>query len=269
MSETSDKEIKIKKLPTYKFKQQEIKIEKSNKLIYGIAYIPIKDQKRFPLAIFSHGLGDSYISNYSYIEQLATHGIATYSFDFRGGGGDKSNGKTTEMSVMTEASDLEDVLNESQKWDFVDTSHIVLLGHSQGALVSSIIAAKHPSEISGVVLLSPAFSLTDLLHKKFHTINEVPQNFYFLYIDAGIPYAQDIWNYDPYKEIGKYDKKVLLIHGNADDLVPISYSERALNAYKDAKLAVIDGAGHEFKGNELEKANIDILDYLCEIGSIN
>ena len=118
MSETSDKEIKIKKLPTYKFKQQEIKIEKSNKLIYGIAYIPIKDQKRFPLAIFSHGLGDSYISNYSYIEQLATHGIATYSFDFRGGGGDKSNGKTTEMSVMTEVNDLEAVFKGVRRMGF-------------------------------------------------------------------------------------------------------------------------------------------------------
>ena len=36
-------------------------------------------------------------------DYFARHGIAAYCFDFRGGGGSRSEGSTTEMSVMTES----------------------------------------------------------------------------------------------------------------------------------------------------------------------
>lgn len=268
MNKESNDIHELQKLPTYNYKHQEIKIENSGEFIYGVAYIPENEKGHFPLVIFSHGLGDSYISNLQYFELLAKHGIATYSFDFRGGGGDKSNGDTTKMSVMTEVSDLEKVLSASKKWNFVDKNSIVLIGHSQGGIVTAIVAARHKDEISGAVLLSPAFSLTDEIHKMFHSLSEVPEKFHFLYIDAGRIYAEDIWNYDLYSEIDKYDKKILLIHGNMDDLVPITFSEKALKIYKDAELAVIQGAGHEFKDNEITKAIKHIIDYLQIINVI-
>ena len=94
--------------------------------------------------ICSHGLGGSYHSNLEYAEQFAQHGIAAYCFDFRGGGGSRSEGSTTEMSVMTEVSDLETVLEAAKEWEFVDHEKIVLFGTSQGGIVSAITA------ISGV-----------------------------------------------------------------------------------------------------------------------
>lgn len=90
-------------LPKTTYTRQEIWLENEGQRIYGIAYIPDVEGK-MPLAILSHGLGGSYSSCLAEAEQYASHGVAAYAFDFRGGGGSRSDGSTTQMSVMTEVS---------------------------------------------------------------------------------------------------------------------------------------------------------------------
>ena len=43
-------------------------------------------------------------------------------------------------------------------------------------------------------------------------------------IYAGRIYVADMWDYDVYAEIGNYTKPVLLMHGDRDGIVPISYA---------------------------------------------
>lgn len=45
-----------------------------------------------------------------------------------------------------------------------------------------------------------------------------------------------------------YDGKVLIVHGTSDNVAPISYSRRAIETFKDARLKEIPGAGHGFRG---------------------
>ena len=47
-----------------------------------------------------------------------------------------------------------------------------------------------------------------------------------------------------------YPGDVLIFHGTADNIVPISYSERAVTAFPSAELVTIEGAGHGFRGND-------------------
>lgn len=260
--------LELEDLPTYGYRQQEIEVMNAGQRIYGIAYIPDTGAQRVPLVLCSHGLGGSYHSNLSYAEQLASHGIAAYCFDFRGGGGSRSDGSTTEMSVMTEVSDLEAILNAALEWEFVDTDRIVLLGSSQGGIVSAITAARHTDKIAGAVLLYPAFLVSDAVHEQFDSLDEVPNSFRFNWITAGRPYVEDMWDYDVYEEIGNYKDKILLIHGNADGIVPISYSERAAEVYEDVEYYVIDGAGHGFNGSAFEESIRYIFEYLQEISII-
>lgn len=213
-------------LPTYSYRQQEIELKNQGQRIYG---------------------------------------IAAYCFDFRGGGGTMSDGDTTEMSVMTEVSDLEVILKAAAGWDFVDVDKMVLLGTSQGGIASAIAAARHADKVSGLVLMYPAFLVSDAIHEQFDSLDEVPDTFYFNWITAGRPYAEDMWDYDVYAEIGNYTEKVLLMHGDRDGIVPISYSERAAAVYEDVDYFVIDGAGHGFSGSEFEEAVRYIFDYLQEI----
>lgn len=68
-----------------------------------------------------------------------------------------------------------------------------------------------------------------------------------------------------YGEIGNYAKPVLLMHGDRDGIVPISYAERAAEVYPNVDYYVIGGGGHGFYGNSLEDAFLHIFEYLKKI----
>lgn len=257
--------MEFENLPVYSYRQQEIELENQGQKIYGVAYIPGTENETVPLVICAHGLGGSYRSNAAYAEQLASHGMAAYCFDFRGGSGSRSDGDTTEMSVMTEVSDLEVILEAASGWEFVDENKIVLLGTSQGGITSAIAAARNTDRVSGLVLMYPAFLVGDAVHEQFDSLEEVPERFQFNWITAGRPYVEDMWDYDVYEEIGNYTGKVLLIHGSADGIVPVSYSDRAAEVYRDVEYHVIDGAGHGFHGGAFDEAVKYVFGYLQEI----
>lgn len=255
----------LENLPAYAYREQEIELENQGQRIYGIAYIPDTEKEKVPLVICAHGLGGSYRTNAAYARQLAGHGVAAYCFDFRGGGGSRSEGDTTQMSVMTEVSDLEVIMEAASEWDFADENKIVLLGTSQGGITSAIAAARHTDKTAGLVLMYPAFLVSDTIHQQFDSLEDVPDSFRFNWITAGRPYVEDMWDYDVYEEIGNYTDRVLLMHGSDDGIVPMSYSDRAAEVYKDVEYYVIDGAGHGFSGSAFEEAVRHIFDYLQEI----
>ena len=236
--------------------------------IYGIAYIPDSDDEKYPLVIFSHELGRTYTSGTDYAKKLAAQGIATYTFDFRNGGPtSKSGNDLSKMSVMTEVSDLETVIATAKTWDFVDVDKIVLIGGSQGGFVTAATAAKHTNEIAGVVLLYPAFGIAEEAHEMFSSVDDIPDTYsYRGWFTAGRLYAADVWDYDVYNEINAYDKPVLILHGDQDNSVDSSYSERAAEAYKNAEFHLIQGAGHGFYGTTFEEAFSYIEEYLTKIG---
>lgn len=262
--------VELENLPVYQYVHKEILVYNNGRKIYGIAYIPDTGKERVPLVICAHGLGGSHSSSAShYARQLAPHGAAAYCFDFCGGGGTGSDGDTTQMSVMTEVTDLEAVLQAAAEWDFVDAGHIALLGTSQGAAVAAITAARHADQIAGLVLMYPGFVIRDVVRGMFASLEEVPDSFPFHWITAGRPYVADMWDYDVYEEIGNYKKKVLLLHGDKDEIVPIAYSERAAEVYSQAEYHVIQGAGHGFTEEAFEKAVKYIMDYFkAEVKSL-
>ena len=63
-----------------------------------------------------------------------------------------NQGAITDMSPLTEVSDLEAVLASAQTWDFVNTDYIYLMGCSQGGLVSALTAPDHADEIRAAIL---------------------------------------------------------------------------------------------------------------------
>lgn len=251
----------------YQWTSKEISCNIGSQSIYGIAYIPEKEGK-FPLVIFAHELCNTHTAGIDYAKSLAAAGIAAYTFDFRGGSaGSRSDGKTTEMSVMTEADDLDAVMRCAKEWDFVDSERVVLLGGSQGGAAAAVAAERNEDQVAGLILLYPAFVIYDEVHTQFHSLEDVPDNFDFLgWIQVGRNYVSDIWDYDNYGNMENYEKPVLLIHGDRDFTVDISYSERAAESYPDADLQVIKGAGHGFYGESFEEAMQYIFGYLKEIG---
>jgi pimeloyl-ACP methyl ester carboxylesterase len=189
--------------------------------------------------------------------------VAVYCFDFCGGSHQsKSDGKTTDMSVFTEKSDLEAVIAMMKNQDFVDSNNLFLMGLSQGGMVSAMTAADQPDAIRGLILLYPAFVISGSAQQNYKSIDEIPDELQFMWMRIGRRYYEDIWDYDVYGHIGAYNHDVLLIHGDRDELVPVSYSQRAVGVYPSAELKIIPGAGHGFSGKAAEQAISYMYEYI-------
>ena len=138
------------------YRTEEIWCENGSSRIYGVAYVP-EGEGGFPLVIFSHELGNNHEAGVRYAERLAAQGYAAYVFDFCGGSADgtqsRSDGNNSEMSVLTEASDLSSVLDAAKAWPFVDSNKIFLLGGSQGGLVTIITGCERQTERAGMMLI--------------------------------------------------------------------------------------------------------------------
>ena len=55
-------------------------------------------------------------------------------------------------------------------------------------------------------------------------------------------------SFDIYDVIGNYKGDVLILHGDRDGIVPLRYSERAVDVYENAELVVMEGQNHGFVG---------------------
>ena len=69
---------------------------------------------------------------------------------------------------------------------------------------------------------------------------------------------------DVFKTIRKFKKPVLIIQGDADKVVSMDDSRRAIKLYKNARLHVIPGAGHGFKPDEFKESIQQIKTFLAK-----
>ena len=230
--------------------------------IRGTEYKP--EGENLPVAIVSHGFLVNQNTVRQYAQALAELGYAAYCYDFCGGGifGSKSDGKTTDMSVLTEISDLEAVVEYARSLPYTGDA-LLLMGASQGGFVSALTAAKHPDWVEKLVLLYPALCIPDdaragkMMFAKFDPQN-VPELVKCGPMKLGRCYVEDVLAMDPFAEISPYTGPVLIIHGTKDKIVDIEYAKKAQKAYSDATLHIIEKAKHGFKG----KYDAEALSYL-------
>ena len=131
--------------------------------IYGLMYKPA-GQTNLPIVICSHSSSLTHKAMKGYAQKIAQQGYAAYCFDFCGGSSESlSGGSTDSMTVFTEVEDLKSVVAMVKTLDYVDTTKIVLLGSSQGGLVSSLLAEDIPNEIASMVLFYPAYNIPELV----------------------------------------------------------------------------------------------------------
>ena len=262
--------IDLADLPSYDYEERDLNVvgqAASTESMTGRLYVPTAAAP-VPLVVCCHGLVGSIDDLDPVAQTLAGLGVAAFCFAFRNGG--PQAGDTTRMSVMTEVADLEEVLSAARSaadgWEAVDPQRIVFQGVSQGGAVSAITAARHPEEVAGLALWYPAFSITDDLHLLFASSEEVPETLTFEGHSLGRIYAEDMWNYDVYADMPRYPSPVLIVHGDADAVAPIGYSERAVQTFPDAQLLTIEGAGHGLSGRAWDRAMGGTAAYLQRIG---
>ncbi len=224
--------------------------------IRGCEYRPQGDN--LPIAIISHGFMANKNMCKQYAEKFAQMGYASYIFDFCGGcllvG--KSDGKTTDMSVLTETEDLKTVIEYVKSLSYVNPNNITLMGCSQGGFVSALVAAELKDEINSLVLFYPALCIPDdaragkMMFAKFDP-NNPPETFHCGPMKLGRQYITDVIGMNPFEKIAPYTGNVLLVHGTADKIVNLRYAEEAERTYKEREQGtitfhIIEKAKHMF-----------------------
>ncbi len=223
---------------TYDYETREIHVLHDDVNLYGIAYVPKDDSRSsFPTVIYSHGAGEDHDEDKTTLKSLAMSGVASYAFDYYGWSkrstGNKGAGyfSSTPMSekekykeqVKSQVIDLSNVIEKVSDFDFVDKTHLYLLGSSMGGVTAAVTAPRYTDLLRGLILEYPAMFLSD---------------------EAMVKGSQ----YD----VSGYKGNVLIQHGKEDSMVSIEYSRKLCDYYNEtythATLKEYEHEGHGFSG---------------------
>jgi len=200
-------------------------------------------------------------------EGLAQKGIASLRYDKRGVEKSSSYG-------MKEA-DLrfDDYISDVKSWinyliDSVKYKRLVLIGHSEGALLASI--AGQEDRVDGVVLVSgmgrsfdeviaeqisrsapvaiqqESQTIMDSL-KSGSLVSEVPSYFNALYRPTVQPYLISLLKYAPLAQAAMLQKPVLILQGDADTQIQVQDAKALAGVVKQSQLVIIPKMDHVLK----------------------
>lgn len=243
--------------------EQELCIEHGGKSIYGVLSTPDDGQKRHPIVIVSHGFNGTHHSGRSYFGMLAEIGYMCYTFDFPCGSlGSRTDPDTRNMSVLDEQRALEAIVQYFRSRPDVDKRRIVLLGESQGGLVSTLTAASLKRQVERLVLVFPALCIPDNWNERYPQPSDIPETTVLWQVPLGRRFFMELRDMDPYRAVEAYRRPVLIVHGDADPVVPIDYSRRAVRQFRHARMVELPGAGHGFGPQDFQTSLAHIRRFL-------
>ncbi len=229
------------------------------------------ESKKYPLIIMCHGYNSFSLEGAStMVSNAVAQGMVCVTFDFCGGGSlSKSEGKTTDMSILTEISDLETVIAEMKGMSYIDTSKIALFGQSFGGMVASVTAARHNDEIAALLLQAPAIGTAN--RGGYTSKDEIPEVMTLNYMRVGKKFFLDAWDFDSWEEIGNYKKDVIIMYGTGDTTIPRETIDRAYDIYGEehCSLILVEGALHSLTNSEYLKIIDDINAFYVKTGLVS
>ncbi|MCB2342237.1 alpha/beta hydrolase [Clostridium estertheticum] len=245
--------------------QKVVEIDSENLRLRGMLHIPENINNKVPIVIIFHGFcGDKMGPHFIFVKLsrlLEKAGIACIRFDFAGSG--ESDGDFIDMTMDTELKDANNILNYVRTLNFVDNDRIGIVGLSMGGAIASMLAGERKSDIETLCLWAPAGNMGEIILDKHYigaNFEEFRQNGYFDVegLLVGTKFMDNVKNIKIYEKASEYDKKSLIIHGDKDDVVSLSASQKYIDFWGDSSLLkVISGANHTFDKREWEEQVID------------
>lgn len=248
-------------------------------LIRGVQYLPadFQESEKYPAIIISHGFTGVYSDVVDFCRDFAQMGYVAFCFSFCGGSrmdaeeDVKSEGATTDMTILTEVADLLAVKEYVQKLPYTDNSNLVLLGFSQGGFVSGLAAARCGEEISKLIMVFPALCIPDharrgCLGGADYDVKNVPEIIDCGNIVLGKVMHDTVVAMDPYLELAAYKGPVLILQGLEDNVVDYSYAIRAQANYEKGQchLQLIRQMGHGYDAEMQKSLLASMRQFLAE-----
>lgn len=231
---------------------KELWIENGSRRIFGELFTPQNAKANGPVAIIAHGFNGTFDFGRNYFDVMGRKGYHCYTFDFPCGSvRSRSDNNTLNMSILDEVSDVKAIVNHFRKQGH---QHIVLIGESQGGLVSALTAAELKDEVSQLVLVFPALCIPDNWRQRYPRVEDIQDVTELWGVKMGRRFFEEIHDMSAFDIIGRYRGPVLIVQGDADRIVSLDDSRRAQQLYRPGtRLHIIPGAGHGFKPNEFQQ----------------
>ncbi len=208
-------------------------------------------------------------------EGLAARGIASLRFDKRAIGASKVAG-LDESSLR-----FGTYVGDARKWTALlaaepRISRVVLLGHSEGALIATMAAEATP--VAGVVTIAGAGEpAAAVLRRQFHSgalpppligpadatldslvagkaVAAPPPELLALFRPSVQPYLMSWLPLDPAKELAKLTVPVLVVQGATDLQIGEGDAKLLAAARPDIKLVIVPGMNHVLKTAPVDRA---------------
>ncbi|HEY1096442.1 MAG TPA: alpha/beta fold hydrolase [Alphaproteobacteria bacterium] len=186
------------------------------------------------------------------LEALLESGVNGVIFDLYAHG--DSDGDFKDMSVAKAIDNVEAVIKHVHDRD--PTQKIILIGSSFGGLVSQYVAVKFAPLITALILRAAVSNWWELWKERitedeiknwkktgYHT-GEVRDG---IQTTFGLEFLGDIQRQDIYTDVAPQIKvPTLIIHGDADEVVPLSQSRELKKHIPLSDLVVLPEADHRF-----------------------
>ena len=226
-----------------------------------------EEKEKCPLVIVFHGLTGNMEERHITAVSSAMNeiGFATLRVELYGHG--KSGGTFEQHNLMKWINNAMTVTDYAKTLDFV--TDLYICGHSQGGLLTMLAAGMRADDFKAAIPMSPAIVIPDgarkgnLLGQPFDP-EHVPDMVEWGDRHLSGNYLRTAQLLDVDEAIRKYEKPVLLIHGDADEAVPIEYSIDAAKKYKNAKLVQILGDTHCYD-KHLDQVTAAVKKFLGEM----
>ncbi|MCR5031754.1 MAG: lysophospholipase [Lachnospiraceae bacterium] len=229
--------------------------------------MPKGNPKKCPLCIVIHGFtGHSEERHISAVQEALNEiGVATLRADMYGHG--KSDGKFEDHTLFKWLTNILAVVDYARSLDFV--TDLYMTGHSQGGLAVMLAAAMERDRIKALMPLSPAAMIPEVARTGgLLGIQFDPEN---------IPEELEAWdgrklkgNYARVAQtihveefVEKYQKPVLIVHGDQDEAVPYECGVRFSKLYKNCRLVTIPGDTHCYD-HHLELVTAAVKEFMLE-----
>ena len=248
--------------------------------LVGILHVPdeLKHGERAPGIVMFHGFTGNKTEDHRLFVHIARalcdSGFVVLRFDFRGSG--DSDGEFDDMTVPGEVSDAEKALTFLTSQESVDKEKTGVIGLSMGGRVAAILASRD-RRVKFAVLYSAALGP---LRERF--LSQVRKNTLekldsgeAIKVDDGWylkkPFFDSIDKPVPIDVMDGIAVPVLLVHSDADQVVPIGDSRKGYETVKDSndksEFYVVKGGDHTFSERKHTQEVIEkTLDWLDSLG---
>ena len=224
-----------------------------------------ENKSKLPLIIFLHGFkGFKDWGHFNHIaDYLAGKGFAVLKLNF------SHNGTTPNALVdfddleafgnnnfSIELQDLDDILNEVEKLDFINLSQINIVGHSKGG-ATAIIKSFEDERIKRTATLASVIKLKDRYANEledwkkagvFYIHNARTNQDMPLYYQLAEDVLNNLQRFDLPELLKEYSKPLLLIHGAKDETVKLEEFEYAQSLNPSVSTYLIPDTNHTFDG---------------------